>query len=150
MAFNKGVVTITAAGNEGNTSWHYIISPADGFNTIAVGAVDNSNVVTSFSSPGPTSDGRIKPDIVAQGTYVYAASTSGFSNYTGTFAGTSAATPLAAGVAGLLLSAHPYLTNKQVRKILMETADNYSTPNNDRGYGLVSAARAIDYPNVDS
>ncbi len=149
-AFNKGVVTITAAGNERNTSWHYIISPADGFNTIAVGAVDNSNVVTSFSSPGPTSDGRIKPDIVAQGTYVYASSTSGFSNYTGTFAGTSAATPLAAGVAGLLLSAHPYLTNKQVRKILMETADNYSTPNNDRGYGLVSAVRAIDYPNVDS
>lgn len=147
-AFSKGVVTITAAGNEGDKTWHYIISPGDGFNTITVGAVSSSNIVTSFSSRGPTSDGRIKPDILAQGTGVFAASASG--KYTGSFAGTSAATPLAAGVAGLLLSAHPYLTNVQVRDILIKTADNYSTPNNDRGYGLVSAAKAIDYPNVQS
>ncbi len=147
-AFSKGVVTITAAGNEGDKTWHYIISPGDGFNTITVGAVSSSNVVTSFSSRGPTSDGRIKPDILAQGTDVFAASASG--KYTGSFGGTSAATPLAAGVAGLLLSAHPYLTNAQVRKILIQTADNYSTPNNDRGYGLVSAAKAIDFPNVQS
>lgn len=147
-AFNRGVVTITAAGNEGSNSWHYIISPADGFNTIAVGAVDNSNVVTYFSSRGPTSDGRIKPDVLAQGINVFAATNSG--SYTNFFAGTSAATPLAAGVAGLLLSADPYLTNVQVRKILMETADNYATPNNDRGYGLVSAAKAINYPNIEA
>ena len=146
-AFSKGVLTITAAGNEGSHPWHYIISPADGFNTIAVGAVYSNNQVTGFSSRGPTSDGRIKPDVLAQGSGVFAASVSG--NYTGSFAGTSAATPLAAGVAGLLLSAHPYLTNVQAREILMQTADNYTAPNNERGYGLVSAAKAIDYPNVE-
>ena len=148
LAFSKGVVTITAAGNEGNNSWHYIVSPADGFNTIAVGAVTSSNQVTSFSSRGPTSDGRIKPDILAQGSGVFAASTSGFNRYDNSFAGTSAAAPLVCGVAGLLLSAHPYLTNVQVRDILLRTADNFSNPDNNRGYGLVSAANAINYPNV--
>jgi len=148
LAFSKGVVTITAAGNEGNYPWYYIISPADGFNTIAVGAVTSSNQVTSFSSRGPTYDGRIKPDVVAQGSGVYAASASGFSSYTAVFSGTSAATPLACGIAGLLLSAHPHLTNVQVRNILLETADNFSNPDNERGYGLVSAANAINYPNL--
>ena len=148
LAFSKGVVTITAAGNEGNYPWYYIISPADGFNTIAVGAVTSSNQVTSFSSRGPTYDGRIKPDVVAQGSGVYAASASGLSSYTAGFSGTSAATPLACGVAGLLLSAHPHLTNVQVRNILLETADNFSDPDNERGYGLVSAANAINYPNL--
>ena len=56
--------TFTAAGNEGNNSWGYIIAPADGFGTIAVGAVDDQGIVASFSSHGPTSDGRIKPEVV--------------------------------------------------------------------------------------
>ena len=148
LAFSKGVVTITAAGNEGNTLWHYITAPGDGFNTITVGAVYSSNKVTSFSSRGPTYDGRIKPDILAQGSGVFAVSASGFTRYNTGFAGTSAAAPLACGVVGLLLSAHPYLTNVQVRDILLRTADNFSSPDNNRGYGLVSAAKAINYPNV--
>ncbi len=149
LAFDRGVVTITAAGNEGNSSWFYITAPADGFNTIAVGAVNSSNQVASFSSHGPTYDGRIKPDIVTQGVGVFAASASGFTNYNSNFDGTSAAAPLACGIAGLLLSAHPHLTNVQVREILQITADNNSsTPNNDRGYGLASAQNAINYPNL--
>lgn len=148
MAFDRGVVTISSAGNEGNGSWHYITAPADGFNTIAVGAVNNQNQRASFSSYGPSYDGRIKPDIVTQGTGVFAATASAFDSYTTNFGGTSAAAPLACGVAGLLLSAHPHLTNGQVRNILLKTADNYSTPDNNRGYGLVSAANAINYPNL--
>jgi len=149
LAFRRGVVTITSAGNEGNSTWYYITAPADGFNTIAVGAVTSSNVLAGFSSHGPTSDGRIKPDIVTQGVGVYAAHASGFTNYTPTFGGTSAAAPLACGIAGLLLSAHPHLTNVQVREILLKTADNSSSPNNDRGYGLASAQRAINFPNME-
>ena len=148
LAFNRGIVTITAAGNEGTSSWFYITAPADGFNTIAVGAVTNSNNVASFSSHGPTSDGRIKPDILTQGVGVFAASASGFTNYTANFGGTSAAAPLALGIAGLLLSAHPHLTNVQVREILLRTSDNYNTPDNSRGYGLASARDAINYPNL--
>jgi hypothetical protein len=149
LAFERGIVTITSAGNEGNSPWFYITAPADGFNTIAVGAVNSSNSVASFSSHGPTYDGRIKPDILTQGVGVYAASASGFTSYTSSFGGTSAAAPLALGIAGLLLSAHPHLINIQVRDILLRTSDNYDTPNNSRGYGLASALNAINYPNFE-
>ncbi len=148
LAFQRGVLTLSAAGNEGYNSWHYIITPADGLHMIAVGAIDANNNVAAFSSRGPTSDGRIKPDVVAQGVNVYgAAVNSGFSSY-GYNRGTSAATPIASGCAALLLSTYPYLTNVQARNIILETSDNYATPNNDRGYGLISAEKLIAYPNL--
>ena len=147
IAFRKGVLTITAAGNEGNTSWHYIVAPGDGTYTIAVGAVDGSNQVASFSSRGPTYDGRIKPDIVAKGVGVYGADAGIFNGYTSA-SGTSVATPIVCGVAALLLSEYPYLKNTQLRKILFESGDNNLSPDNDRGYGLISALRAIEYPNL--
>lgn len=148
LAFERGVLTLTAAGNEGTNSWFHIIAPADGFNTIAVGSVSQNNVLASSSSRGPSSDGRIKPEVVAQGINVYCASASGFSFYSFS-SGTSLATPIAAGAASLLLSAHPHLKNTQVRNILIETADNSSSPNNERGYGLISAADAISFPNFE-
>ncbi|MGE5430375.1 MAG: S8 family serine peptidase [Syntrophomonadaceae bacterium] len=148
MAFQRGVLTMTAAGNEGNNSWHYIIAPADGFNTIAVGAVSQFNVVAGFSSRGPTADGRIKPDIVAQGSSVYKAIAHTNSSYS-YGSGTSFATPISSGCAGLLLSVYPYLTNIELRRILLLTSDNASTPDSSRGYGLVSALKAIEYPNIE-
>ncbi|MDP1994730.1 MAG: S8 family serine peptidase, partial [Ignavibacteria bacterium] len=67
LAFTQfGISTFTSAGNDGNNSWHYIGSPADGFNIIAVGAVSNLNIKAAFSSFGPTYDGRIKPEVMAQ------------------------------------------------------------------------------------
>jgi subtilisin family serine protease len=147
LAFRRGVVTLTSAGNEGLTSWHYIVAPADGFNTIGIGAVNNSNEVADFSSRGPTYDGRIKPDIVTQGVGIYCANAGNFSGYQ-TASGTSVAAPIASGIAVLLLSAHPYLKNTQVRNILLETADNSLAPNNYRGYGLISAVKAIEFPNL--
>ncbi len=149
LAFQRGVVTITAAGNEGNNKWHYIIAPADGYNTMAVGAVYPDNIVAPFSSRGPTYDGRIKPDVVTMGVNDYGASTNGPDIYTyGN--GTSSATPIAGGIAGLVLSAFPHLSNVQVRDIFHETSDNAEEPDNDRGYGLLSAARAISFPNLQN
>lgn len=147
LAFRRGVVTVTSAGNEGNNSWRYIIAPADGINILGIGAVDNNNQEASFSSRGPTYDGRIKPDVVTQGVSVYCANASNFSGYI-TASGTSVAAPTASGIAALLLSAHPYLKNTQVRNILLETSDNSLEPNNDRGYGLISAVKAIEFPNL--
>lgn len=148
IAFSKGVSTFTAAGNEGNTSWKYIIAPADAFDIIAVGAVDVNSNRASFSSIGPTADGRIKPDVDAMGVNVYGALAGtvdkyGFSN------GTSTATPIASGIGALLLSKYPYLDNYQIRSIILETASNSTTPNNLIGYGIISAKRAIEFPNLE-
>jgi len=148
LAFLRGVSTFTAAGNEGNTSWKYIIAPADALDIIAVGAVDINGNHASFSSIGPTADGRIKPDVDAMGVNVYGALAGtvdkyGFSN------GTSTATPIASGIGALILSKYPYLKNYQIRSIILETASNSATPNNLIGYGIISAKRAIEFPNLE-
>lgn len=148
IAYRKGVATFTAAGNEGGTNWYYIIAPADGFNTLAIGAVDANNVIAGFSSRGPTYDGRIKPDLVTRGVNVYGAAAGTFNQYAYA-SGTSVATPIASGIAALLLSAHPHLTNSQVRNIFYESSDNNLSPDNIRGYGLISAAKAIQFPNLE-
>lgn len=145
LAFQRGVSTFTAAGNERGNSWGKIISPADAFGIIAVGAVNSSNQIASFSSPGPTSDGRIKPEIVAMGVSNYHAIAGG--TY-GSGSGTSYATPIAAGIAAILKSAWPHLTNSQIRNIFLKSGDNVNNPNNDRGYGLISAKKAVTYPNL--
>lgn len=149
-AFNVyGIVTITSAGNEGNKPWKYITAPADGFNIIAVGAVDFSNNLASFSSRGPTSDGRIKPEITTQGVSVFGA-TAGFPDKYGSASGTSCSAPIAAGITALLLEAFPHLSNKQVRSIIIQSGYNAGNPNNDRGYGLLSAVRALSFPNAEA
>ena len=72
-----------------------------------------------------------------------------YDDYTATFSGTSSAAPLAAGVAGLMLSANPYLTQDLVRQVLRETADKigpepYTWGRNDRyGYGRINAFKAV-------
>ncbi|MDH3269193.1 MAG: S8 family serine peptidase, partial [Ignavibacteria bacterium] len=147
LAFRRGVITITSAGNEGATSWRYILAPADGKNILAIGAVNNDNQVAAFSSRGPSYDGRIKPDVVTQGVSVYCANANDYSGYI-TASGTSVSAPIASGIASLLLSTYPHLINTQVRSIFFESADNNLSPDNERGYGLVSAVKAIEFPNL--
>lgn len=149
LAFDRGVTTITSAGNYGSDYWGLgvggIQSPADAINIISVGAVTSANEVTTFSSRGPASDGRIKPEIVAQGSNVVYGNVAGGYSSGG---GTSYAAPIAAGVAALLKSAFPHLTNKQIRQIMLESGDNVAAPDNNRGYGLISAKKAVGYPNI--
>lgn len=144
-ATSLGVVVVNAAGNERTNSWGHIIAPADGFDVIAVGAVDTNRRLSSFSSPGPTADGRIKPEVCAMGVRNFVATsspTSGNAAYA-MGNGTSYATPLAAGVVALLLEAHPEWTVAQVREALMSTADRAASPNNDYGWGIVNAPAAV-------
>jgi len=135
---------VTAAGNEGNTGWYHIIAPADADSVISVGAVDAFNVTPSFSSHGPTADGRIKPEVLARGVATFLAGTDSTTEYI-SGSGTSFAAPLVAGACALLLEAHPNWTPMMVREALMMTADGNTSPDNTRGFGLIDVMAALDY-----
>lgn len=145
-ATSLGVVVVNAAGNERDDPWGHIITPSDGFDVIAVGAVDGSGRLASFSSPGPTADGRIKPDVCAMGVNNWLAGNSqdGTDEYR-RGSGTSFATPLVAGVAALILEAHRDWTPAQVKEALTRSADRSFNPNNDYGWGIINAELAATW-----
>lgn len=144
IAISLGIVCVTAAGNEGYYDWYYIIAPADADSVIAVGAVDSEGMIASFSSHGPTYDGRTKPEVCARGVYTFCASPSGTQEYT-YVSGTSLSTPLVGGAAAVVLSAHPDWTPMQVREALMMTASQADSPDNDYGWGIINVWDAINY-----
>ncbi len=146
LAASLGVVMVNSMGNEYHYGEPSIVSPPDGEHVIAVGAVDSAGKIAIFSSNGPTSDGRIKPDVVAMGVDVYTAvsySTTYDTNGYTFSSGTSFAGPLTAGVCALMLSVHPELTPAQIMEALKTTANNKDNPNNIYGWGLVNAYDAI-------
>lgn len=155
IAARKGVLVVTAMGNDGKLvgGLHKdstLVSPADADSIIAVGASYSSKNLVYFSGCGPTADGRIKPEVVAQGVNVYWSDGNMGYEYAN---GTSCSTPLVAGAAALVLSAHPYLNNMQVREALLNTAiqvkdgttQTQTYPNNYYGYGFVNALEAALY-----
>jgi serine protease AprX len=145
-AVSLGVVVVNAAGNERDDYWGHIIAPADGFGVIAVGAVDKTGRLASFSSPGPTADGRIKPDVCAMGVNNWLAGNSqDGSNVYRNGSGTSFATPLVAGVAALLLEIHRDWTPVEVREALIKSADRSYSPDNNYGWGIVNAELAATW-----
>jgi hypothetical protein len=140
MAADLGILVCNAAGNNGpgdNTIW----APADAFDILACGAVDSLGVLTSFSSKGPTADGRIKPELVAQGSRVYLASPTNLSGYTRAN-GTSFSTPLMAAASAVLMSVHPDWAPRQIREALMLSASNAVAPNSQRGWGVPDLYKA--------
>jgi serine protease AprX len=147
IAVSKGIVVVTSAGNRGyNISHNTLEAPADGDNVITVGAVTSISQRASYSSVGPTYDGRIKPDVMAMGSFNYCATPfiGGQHNYVSGATGTSLSCPMVAAVCALVLCANPNLTPIQVRNIIRETAYNNSLPpNNLTGWGIVDALAAV-------
>lgn len=149
LAVSKGIVVVNSAGNERQKDWHYIIAPADGDYVIAAGAVDVMGEIASFSSAGPTYDGRIKPDVCARGVSTYCAIPDESFWY---ISGTSLSAPLVAGACALLLQVHPDWSPLVLRDSLWYTASRAENPDNLYGYGIVSALKAskIRYPLLSS
>jgi serine protease AprX len=149
-AAQLGIVVVNSAGNDASRGTpNTLIAPADGDSVIAVGAVDSLGNRVSFSSYGPSFDGRTKPDVMAMGYRVWVASSLNPSGY-GRANGTSFSCPLAAGVAALLVCAKPSLTPMQVREAMRNTASNAGSPDNFMGWGILNALAAINSVGVDS
>jgi len=143
-AVRRGILVVAAAGNEAQTEWGSLLCPADGDSVIAVGAVDRDRKVASFSSRGPTADGRIKPDLAALGVDVTAAwKEDGELGYR-QISGTSFAAPLVAGLAALILQAHPDWEPIQVREALKRAGDRVLAPNDDVGWGVPYGPSALE------
>ncbi len=142
-AASLGIVVCNSMGNSGPSA-ATLSAPADAFDIIACGAVDALGYIAQFSSRGPTFDGRIKPEVCAQGVNTYCAGTSSNTFYT-TASGTSLSTPLVGGGVALLLSANPNLTPLQVRSALMQTASQAGSPNNNYGWGIIDLVKAYNW-----
>ena len=133
LAAKKGILFVNAAGNEGNAPWHYIITPADGDSVLAVGAVNTSGAVGTFSSYGPSSDGQVKPDVASVGVGTIVQATN---NTVATGNGTSFACPNMAGLSTILWQAFPEFNNMRIIRALREAGSIAATPNDRIGYGI--------------
>lgn len=142
-AQQHGIIVCNSAGNNG-PSGSSLNAPADADSILTVGAVTSSGSIASFSSRGPTADGRTKPEVCALGSSDYVASSNSDASY-GYSSGTSFSCPLTAGAAALVLQANPTWTNQQVRWAMMMTANNAALPNNTYGWGIINTWAAIHY-----
>jgi hypothetical protein len=140
FAHRKGLLIFAAMGNDGNNSWKYLSTPADLDSIISVGAVTSAGVVGSFSSYGPSFDGRIKPEASAPGVNVYVQNSGGT---IGTGNGTSYATPKMAGLGTCLWQAFPEFNNYTVRDAIIKSGSIYATPNDRIGYGVTDMKKAF-------
>ena len=146
-AAQAGILVVASAGNEGNGSWKYIGTPADADSIIAVGAVSSSQNIVSFSSFGPSTDGRVKPELSAQGANTTIGNTNGT---VGLSSGTSFSSPLMAGFAASFWQAFPSLTNMQVRELLIRSASQYTNPDNRLGYGIPNFDKAYELAELEA
>ncbi len=143
IAASKGMLLLNSAGNSGDEPWKYITAPADADSIITVGACNYNQKKTAFSSFGPTSDKRIKPDVMALGLYPAIVTANGtVRNASG---GTSFSCPLMAGACATLWSEFPDSSAQTIKKFILKCADRSNKPNNKYGYGLPNINKVRNY-----
>lgn len=133
VAAEKGLILFCSAGNEGDGSWEKIVFPSDGSQLITVGSVNKRGKVSSFSSKGFTSDYRIKPDLVAMGSFASVIDPSGEVRFAN---GTSFATPVLAGLGACLYQLLPWLTPQKFIDLMKRSAHQFDRPDAEMGYGI--------------
>jgi subtilisin family serine protease len=140
IAASRGILPVNSAGNERDNAWIHIIAPSDGDTVLAVGAVDGNKSISIFSSAGPSSDGRIKPDVVAQGVSVPVQVNTLVVERAG---GTSFSCPVVSGMCACIMQAVPEATNADIITALQSSSDRFLTPDSLYGYGIPDIAKAI-------
>ena len=146
MAYELGMVLCTAVGNEGPEP-RTLGAPSDAEGLLGIGAVRWDGDLARFSSRGPTADGRIKPDVLAQGVRTCCVSPDTWDRY-GFWNGTSLSTPVAAGCMALILAEHPDWGPDRITEAVRETASRADRPDPDWGWGIINVEEAIHYPSV--
>ncbi|MBX7093888.1 MAG: S8 family serine peptidase [Flavobacteriales bacterium] len=147
LAASKGILVVNAAGNSGAAPWHYISAPADGDSVLTVGAVMPDKSYAYFSSQGPSYDGRLKPNISAQGMYaniVWPDGVIGLAN------GTSFASPILAGIATSLWQSSRNKSAMEIYHALEQSGDHYLNPDYMVGNGVPDVALAYQFLNGNS
>ncbi|HLN94770.1 MAG TPA: S8 family serine peptidase [Flavobacterium sp.] len=140
MAFSRGMIVVVSAGNSGNSAEPHIGAPADALSALTIGAVNASGQYASFSSIGPSYDGRVKPDVVAQGAAVFVAQPNGAVTISN---GTSFSGPITAGLVACLWQALPELSNQEIIDLVRQSASLYDNPTTQLGYGIPDFNLAI-------
>jgi len=137
IAFDKGIIVVASAGNEGQQTEPHIGVPAEALNVLAVGAVQSNRNYASFSSIGPSFDGRVKPNVTAQGQTVVLSDTAG--NIV-TANGTSFSCPITSGLVACLWQALPGKNALQIKQLIQQSSDNFVDPalksRPQYGYGI--------------
>jgi hypothetical protein len=140
-AADIGILCVNAMGNYGPAP-RTLGEPADADSMLACGAVDSLDTIASFSSRGPTVDGRTKPEVDARGVDTWAANANEQNGYL-PVSGTSLSTPLVGGSCAIVLEAHPEWSAFRARSALSLTADRATHPDNDYGSGRINVWAAI-------
>lgn len=142
LAAKKGMIVMNSAGNYGalTDQRKFISCPADGDSVVAVGATNVSGAIASFSSWGPSSSGKIKPNIVSVGQGTIIANSSGnpvASN------GTSFSNPNIAGLITSLWGAYPEFNNMKIIDAVQRSAHKFNNPDERFGYGIPNMRTAF-------
>jgi len=156
---DTGTVVVSAAGNEGHSSFLTTTGERENFRSISITDPGNAEAVITvgathrnrphsygvsyFSSRGPTGDGRVKPDLVAPGEKITAAVPG---DDLDTFDGTSMAAPHVSGAAALLMARHDELIGDpdRIKQVLCDTATDLGREPFFQGHGMLDTLRALE------
>ncbi len=141
-AISKGMVVLCSAGNEGNNSWQLVTPPADAPGILAIGSITQQFSKSSFSSIGPSADGRVKPDVVALGSGTAVVKPNGVISSN---SGTSFSSPLVASLVAGIWQAYPELSAKEVYEAIIKSANQFMNPDNQKGYGVPHFSAVRNY-----
>ena len=132
IASEKGMLLVTSAGNDGG-QFNFVGTPADAKGILTVGAVDANGDYAFFSSIGPTVDGRIMPDVMAQGFLAAAVDKDGD---VVEINGTSFSSPIMAGAVASLWQSRPEVRNDRLMDVIRESGHLFNNPTDEMGYGI--------------
>ena len=140
IAASKGILVVNSAGNSALKPFKHIGVPADADSILTVGAVDIDGIYANFSSVGPASDGRIKPNITAPGLEDAIISHKDSVIFG---SGTSFSCPIISGLAACLWQSLPQLTNMQIIDLIEKSSNHYDHPDSLTGFGIPDFALAF-------